>query len=300
MSKSKIDLKSKTLRQKLVGFLHLSKNISLVDKILIFTAVFGFIFFIFVFFRKADYLTVTIKVGEDNAIFGDWLNYSGSRPWFTELLHPGVSQKDALGRKVAEVVSVTSYDMRPNREAVYVKTRLKVTFNRSSNQYVFNGIPLTVGSTVRMGFDTISFEGLVTNIENLPDFRQKAKIIVEAKLKEDTITYPGTSGVSPSVADEIKNINEVRDSEGNLIIKVIQKHVEDADTSTVDANGKITIQKNPLRNDVFLVLEINATKIGNRFYLFDDMPILIGEKIPLNTNKLSVFPEVTKITLDEK
>lgn len=276
------------------------KKAAIIDIILILSAVLGLAFFLYVFFRKSDYVIATIKVGDESVNFNDGVDWNGTRPWFTEIVHGGdVKQKDGLGRTVAEVLSVQSYDIRYNRKALYIKVRFKAVYEKSSGQYVYNGLPLVIGSYMRIPFSTVSVQGLVTKIEGLPDFRQKAKLIVEAKLEDESSTYLQTSGVSPYVASEILNTNEIKDGEGNVIIKILQKKVEDANVFVATADGTALVRKNPLRKDVYLTLEVDVTKIGNRYYLFDDMPILIGQTMPLNTTKLSVFPIVTKITIDE-
>ena len=287
-------------RSKLSSYFGMIKKISLVDKILITTALLGMFFFAYVFFRKADYITVTVKVGTDTLIYKEWTDYTGIRPWFADLLHKGLTQKDALGRTTNEIVSVNSYNIRPNAQIVYVKARLRGIVDRASHQYIYNGTPITIGSTLKLDFNNITFEGLVTDINGGADNRQRVKLSVETKLVEENSVYPGASGVSPEVANEIQGVHEIKDADGNIILQITQKHIENANTFAIDSNGKATVQKNPLRKDVYLTLDINALKIGDRYYLFDDVPILIGERIPLNTGKLSIFPKVIKITSAEK
>lgn len=277
------------------------KKFAVFDTILTITVVLGIAFFIYAFFRKSDYVVATVKVGDNDVIFNDGVNWNGSRPWFTEFLNQGdIKQKDGLGRTVAEVLSIQSYDMRSNRKALYLKVRFKVVYDRASGQYVVNGLPLVIGATIRIPFSTVAVEGLITNIEGLPDIRKKTKLIIDAKMEWETSTYVGTSGIPPYLASEILKINEVKDGEGNVIIKVLQKRTEDADVFVPTADGRGFVSKNPLRKDVYLTLEVNAIEIGNRYFLFDDMPILIGDTIPLNTNKISVFAVVTQINRVEK
>ncbi len=275
-------------------------KIAFFDKLLILIVIVAISFFVFVFFRKGETVAVTVRLNEDNSTYGDWNSLIGTRPWVTELLRNDAKLKDAIGRISAEIISVRSFDIKPNRQAVYVKMRLRVTNDRASNQFIFNGLPLIVGSEVKINFDTVLVDGMVTDIEGLPETRQKVSIWVEANVKDENNLYSERIGIAPSIASEILNINEIRDGEGNIIMKVLEKKVTDSDVFVTTSDGRGIIRKNPLRKDVLLKLQINAFKIGNRYYIYDDIPILIGQKIPFNTDKLSVFPEVTKISLSEK
>jgi hypothetical protein len=295
-------LKPDNKKWRMFGLLkNLLSKIGLVDKILIITGLLAASFFAYVFFRKADYIVATIKINEDNPVYGEWIDYNGTRPWFAEALRENVKLTDGLGRTSAEVLSIKSYDMRSNRKALYLKVRLRTTYSKRSNQYSFNGLPLTVGSIIRLNFNTVSIEGLVTDVQGLPDLRKKVKLLVDVKLEEETGLNFQTSGVLPYIAAEAMNIDEIKDGEGEVIMKVIKKHVEDADTFVVTSDGRSLVRKNPLRKDVYLTLEIQAEEIENRYYLFDDFPILIGGKLPLNTDKLSFFSKITDIKVsDEK
>lgn len=270
-------------------------RLTLFDKVLIIMAILGIAFFAYVFFRKTTYITATIKVGEENIWYEQWMAEAGTRTWFAELFHEGMRETDGLGRIGADVISIYSYDTYPSRKAVYLTANLRAVYNRASNQYIFKGVPLSVGSKVRLNLDRLLVEGLITHIQGLPDKRERVKLLVEAKLKNENSTYLETSGVEPYVADAIEKGQEIKDSQGKVIIKVVSKKVEDAKRLTVTAAGGVLVQRNPLRKDVYLSLEVNAIKIDERYYLFDDVPILVGQIIPFNTPILSVFPEVTNI-----
>jgi len=264
------------------------------DKVLVLIAVFVISFLGYVFFRKSEFVTVTIKVGEENVHYEPWMVDTGTRAWFAQLFSQGMEETDGLGRVMAEVLSVRSYDTQPSRKAVYVTTKLNTVFSKSSNQYTFKGRPLLIGSTVKLNLDRLLVEGLITHVEGVKDARVKETIIVEAQIREETPTFPETSGTRDYIAQALIIGEEIKDSQENTIIKILDKRVENAKRVVTTSDGKVLVQTNPLRKDVFLTLEISAIKIGERYYLFDDIPILIGYGIPFNTSTLSVLPEVTR------
>lgn len=273
------------------------RKLTLFDRIIILIAISFVIFFGYAFFRKASYVTVTVKVGEENIYYQAWRSEAGSRVWFAELFHKGMKETDGLGRIGAEVVSVYSYNSAINTKAVYLTVNLRAVYNRATNQYTFKGFPLSIGSQVRLNLDNLFVDGLVTHVDGVEDPRKKVKLLVETKIVEESSVYPETSGTSESIANGINVDDQVKDSQGNTIIKIVKKRVENAKRLVTNSSGEFMVRNHPLRYDVYLTLEVEAIDLSGSYFLFDDVPILIGEEIPVFTPFISVLPEVTHITL---
>jgi len=274
-------------------------KLTLTDKVLIFCAITFIAFFAYAFFRKSTNVNAIIKVGEESIRFEPYFVETGTRPWFAQLFFKGMKETDGLGRVNAEVLSIRSYDTLPSRKALYLTTKVRVVYNRASNQYTFKGLPLTVGSPIRLNLEKLYVEGLVTFVEGVEDKRTKSKLIVETQIREETPAFPDSSGTSEHIANALIKGDMVKDDQGNIIVKIIDKKVENAKRLVITSDGRSVIQTNPLRRDVYLTLEVNAIKIGDRYYIFDDVPLLVGEKIPINTSTISVWPEVTKINIEQ-
>jgi len=272
-------------------------KLNLFDKVLIFGAIVFVAFFASVFFRKSTYVTVVIKVGEESTRYEAWMVGMGTKTWFSQMFYEGMKETDGLGDVKAEVLSIYSYDTLPSRRAVYLTLKLKAVYNRASNQYTFKGLPILIGSTIKLNLDSLYVEGLVTNLEGVKDIREKVTLKVDAQVREETPVYPDTSGAKDYIANVLEVGDEVKDGQGNTILKILGKRVENAKRLVTTSDGRALVQTNPLRRDIYLTLEINTVKIGDRYFLFDDIPLLIGEKIPINTETTSLWPEVTKIYL---
>src|SRR3989344_4595520 len=250
------------------------KSLGVFDRIVILIGVFVVAFFGYVFFRKSEFITVTVKIGEENVNYEPWFfaenifDVGRTRVWFAQLFNEGMKEADGLGRTMAELVSIRAYDTRPSRKAVYLTVRVNAVYSRSSGNYTFKGRPLLVGSTIKLNLDNLFVEGLVTHIDGARDSREKVKLIVEARVKNETAVYPETSGTSPYIAEALTIGQEIKDSQNNIIIKIINKKVENAKRSVATSDGRMVIQTNPLRKDVYLTLEVNALKIANRYYIF--------------------------------
>ena len=102
--------------------------------------------------------------------------------------------------------------------------------------------------------------------------------------------------MNPYLADAIKVGDEVHDHNGAVVLKVVDKRVEFAKKVVTNSSGQVIVASNPLLRDVYLVLEISAMKINDKYYVFDDIPVLIGEEIPLNLPYLSTELLVTGIS----
>lgn len=270
-------------------------RLTLFDRVFIFLILVAISVFAYIFFRKSTYVITVIKVGEETIQYQPWNRGAGTRAWFSNMFYKGLKEEDGLGRIMAEVVDIRSFDTDPNLKDVYLKTRLRVVYNRASDQYTFKGRPVLAGSTIKLNLDELLVDGLITYVEGAKDPREKVKLFVETQLREETSTYLETSGTREYIADALSVGDEIKDDQGNIIVKILGKRVENAKRSAITSDGRIVVGTNPLRKDVYFTLDVNAIKIQNRYYLFDDVPILVGREIPLNTGAVSIWPEVTKI-----
>lgn len=267
------------------------RSFSLLD-IIIGTGFLTIIFILlFVLFRKNTYITVVVKVGDDNILYAS----PGIKPWISQLFQEGMVEKEGLGRTAAEILDVWTYRKSAQTDSVYLTVKLLATYNKSSGQYVYRGKTLAIGSTVRMFLGGVLVDGLITNIEGVKDARERETITVEAEVKEETSVYPETSGTRPSVAEALTIGQEVTDNKNQPIVKIVDKRITDAKRLVITSNGATLISTNPLRKNVFLTLELHVTKIDNKYFLLDDIPVLVGWAIPMNLNNLSIEPEITKI-----
>lgn len=270
------------------------KKLKFFDWILIGLGLLAILIFAIVFFRGSSYKVVTIEVTQESTFAWAGWDTSGSKMWFSELFHKGMKEKDGLGKVKAELLDIFSYEKVPDRITVYLTTKLKVVYNRASDTYTYKGVPVLIGSGIKVNFDNLLVEGLITDIEGVSDIRERRLITVEAQIREENSTYLETSGTKAYIADAIKVGEEIKDNKGNAIIKILNKKVEPAKKVVVTSDGRTILRLDPVRKDVYLTLEINALKIGERYFLLNDIPIVIDYSIPINTSTISAFPIITK------
>jgi hypothetical protein len=97
------------------------------------------------------------------------------------------------------------------------------------------------------------------------------------------------------MADAVKKGETVYDNQQRPLIQVIDKQVSDAQTAVFTADGRLVTQTSPLLKDVTYTLELLTTRVGDKYYLLGDIPIVIGRSIPIHTKTASVYPIITSI-----
>ena len=245
----------------------------------------------FLLFRTKKELIIVVKTFEDSA------TWPGQRStvWFNNIFHPGMKEKDALGKPMAEILSVRKYDNRPDSSTIYLTLRLKAVYSTGTKVYTYKGKNVLVGSTIQLYLDQVFVEALIVNTDGVKDRYPLKKLRVSGRLLENNTVYPDTNGVHQFVADNINLGENVKDSRGKTVLKIIEKRVEDANQIVKTSAGEVLLRKNPLLKDVYLTFDIMAYQIQNRYFFFDDIPILISNQIPIHLKNASFFPTITKI-----
>lgn len=269
------------------------KNIHLFDIFIVILALFVLLIAGIVLFRKSTYLTVTIKVGEDSLV---WPKI-GLPIWYLRSLRKGLNEKDIVGRNLVEIIDVFYYPSPEsiNRKMAYITVRLKAVFSKSSSSYTFNGRPLAVGNLIRIKPGNILIEGIITNVKELETDQKYSKIFIETQAIDKVDSYPNTAGVYPFVAESVNEGDTVKDSSGDTVIKVLDKRVEGAKRIALTDSGEALLITDPDKKDLYLTLEILATKQNEEYYLFDDIRIVINSTIPLQFKDSIIYATITDI-----
>jgi len=262
------------------------------DIAVIFIFIFLVISLFLVLFRKQSEIKMVIKVNEESLAY----QIDGTPNWFAQFLQVGMKEVDVFGRPVAEVKGIRTYYSENQKSIIHLVVTLKTVYSPSNHQYLYKGKAVLIGSTIQLSLNNLLVNGLIVDIEQLVKDHSK-KLFVQARIINPDPAFPQTEGVSSYVAESIKEGDIMKDSLGNLAIKIAKKTVEDANMTVVTSSGNVILQKHPMRKDIFLDLEIWAEKIGDRYYLFGDssFPILTDRKLPFYTNKSLVFLTIVKI-----
>jgi hypothetical protein len=270
------------------------RKLTLFDKLIILIAIFAVVFLGYTLFRKQSVINVTVKLYQDTIQSSVWMNDYGARQWSSNYFYPGMSERDSVNRMMAEVKSVYSYDVDANNKAIFLNLALKTTYTKATNQHTYRGSPVLIGSPIKLQLDTILVEGVVTDIEGLPNPREKVTLSATAKLGlSDNPIYFNTHAVNIHIADAVNEGAVYSDNQGNSMVRITGKRVVPATRLIANNLGSVSEVADKEKAVVYLDLEIQAYKTQGKYFLFDDLPIQIGEGLPIILEKISIYPEIT-------
>lgn len=281
-------------------------KLKLLDIIIVFVFVSIAVSLFFLLFRTKKELIVIVKTYEDSIIWpgrhssistGD-TNSTGdtiSAVWFNNIFQPGMKEKDSLGKPMGEIISVRKYDNRPDSPTIYLTLKLKAVYSTGTKVYTYKGKNVLVGSTIQLYLDKVFVEALIVSTEGGEERFPLKKLSVSTQVLNKDPIFTDTTGVNQFIADNIKIGDTVKDSRGKIVLKIVEKRVEDANLIVKSSTGEVFLRKNPLLKDVYLTLDVMAYQIQDRYFFFDDIPILINNGIPIHLKKISIFPVVTGI-----
>ena len=152
-----------------------------------------------------------------------------------------------------------------------------------------------MGSEIQLYLNELLVNGTITEVLDSEKKLTLYNVTVRASLISDTSNYVNTSGVLSFYADAIQVGETVYDNQQRPLIQVKDKVVFDAQTAIPTADGRLITRPNPLLKDITYTLEILAIREGDKYYLLGDLPIVVGEPIPIHTKTASLYPVITSV-----
>jgi hypothetical protein len=228
---------------------------------------------------------VILKVYENSV---DWQNQK-MQIWFYRVFKPGMTEKDASGNPMAEVVGVHKYDDRPDNPVTYLTVKLKTVFNNGQQVYTYKGKNVLVGSAIPFIFDNVNVEGMVVSMDAERRLHKK-RLAVKAQLFD-----PEDKGTMPFVADAITEGSTVKDSWGDVVLTVKKATMVPAQKLVTTSGGDILLSTDPLRKDIYMDLEIAVTDVNGKYYFYDSIPVTINKDLPVHLKNISIMPTITDI-----
>ena len=101
--------------------------------------------------------------------------------------------------------------------------------------------------------------------------------------------------VEPEVYQSIKKGDRIYNSNKTLLAEVLEVSLVPAVRVTQTNMGILTLQQDPLYNNIVLTLSVRTNTINGELYMFDTQPLKIGERIPLNFSHALIAPVIIKI-----
>jgi len=249
---------------------------------------------IYLFFRRETRsITVRLKITDENVLYAQ--NYP--RNEYAHSFLVGDTEKDELGRVTAQIVSIESYKLSQNIQVVYLDIQLKATYNPRKNIYTIRGKNIVFGESILFNFSKVRFRGLVTDspvIQNDSRIKRK-KVIVNTQLRYDNREFSDTYGVPEYLAYAVKKGDSIVNTKNDTLARVLEVNIVPAKRTTIDNFGAARIIEDPFLKDVYYTIELSSREINNTIYMFDFIPITIGQVMPLNFKNVDVWPTIIDI-----
>jgi hypothetical protein len=239
--------------------------------------------FFFFFYRKATYITIRVKVTNQEVLTAQ----AEPRNNYAWRFHPGDIERDVLGRVVTEIESVESYAVSTENKVVYLNLRVRATYDTRTQMYAARGKNLMFGTPMRFNLTDVTFDGYVTEVPGATPLNVKEKVV---KVK----AFAGS--IAPSLVKEIKVGDTVTNSLGKELVKITKVDVQPARQVTQDSAGNLRVAINPIYKDVNLEMDLLVKDVNNAdIVMFDNYKVNIGTVVPINLRRYNLYPAINDI-----
>lgn len=249
-------------------------------------AIFTLIFFLF-FYRRNEFVTIKIKVTNQDALRQE--SRLSNWSWYANRFEVGDGESDAIGRKITEIVGIERFKVAPDKDAVYLDLRVKALYDSRNKLYSARGKTLVFGTPLRFYLSKVTFDGIVTEFPG-SDFQKNFKIGTAM------ISTLGRH-VEPAIVNSVKAGDSIYNSNGTLLAEIKDVEVTPAETVVTTNSGNVLLRYNPLFKDIKVSVKVRTKTIYGETFIFDDMPLKVGETLPLNFTHISIFPMITGFSL---
>lgn len=244
----------------------------------------------FFFYRKSSYVDIRVKVTDQEVLYA-W-NYPQN--WYADRFKVGDVERDAVGRVVAEIKNIESFNIDQLRKAVYLDLNVKSVYDTRTKVYYSRGKPLAFGTPVRFNFSGITLDGIITEIPNSEyqqniEIKDSIVIVIVRGIKQEE------EPVEPRILESIKKGDKMVDSNGKIIAQVIDIKLSRAERVVENSAGELLLRYDPLYKDALVTLRLRTKIFNEEAYIFDDLPLKAGVEIPLIFKEVSVASKIIDV-----
>jgi hypothetical protein len=256
----------------------------------------GFLYFLL---RRSEYVTVTLRVSSSDSLSNHWFNRPAQ--WYLEALEPGLQSIDLLGRPIVSVLQTYYYPTYSNVETFYVQLNVRAVYNKNTNEFSYNGVPLLVGKFVDFNVGGVLVKGVIHNI----NADSVNSVVTKKYLVSGELEYINNGraqeeqaeleGIRTYIAEDLKEGVTYTDSTGREYAKIVDITKQPAYKKIVHNTGFVSIL-DPERQKVFLTVEIEVDVIKNVPHYIGEFILRKGGIIPLYGEYASTFLTLHEIT----
>ena len=228
------------------------------------------------FFRKRELIDIKVKVTDKEVLY----SWSYPQNWYADAFKIGDEERDTLGRKSVVIKDVETFNINEQMKAVYLDLSVEAVYDSRAKRYVFQGRPLSVGTTIPFSLSDVTFDGLVigvlnTGLDNNSTTEYKTVKAIIRGVDEDAVNY------EPKVLESLSVGDKVTSSKGKTLVELIGLKLEPAERSVRTDSGNLVLRRDPFYKDATLTLKVLTKTIGDDLFVLNDMPLRIGQQLPL-------------------
>lgn len=230
------------------------------------------------FLRRATYVTIVMRVSDS-----DSLNQYGLPMWYLGSLKEGMVQKDILGKPLISILKKYTTDTNTvSSSTTFLTMKLLTTYDVRNETYLYEGVPILVGSYQNFKIKGVFLRGVVYRILDKNYEENKKKILVEGYLNpvinDNQDPYAAntfSNGIKNYLADKFVSGVKRVDSEG-VVLAEIKEVKKLPSTRRFVYQNRIVEQNDPERQQVFLKVIVTVEKV-NGVYLYEGVsPVRIN------------------------
>lgn len=231
--------------------------------IIIVIAIIGTLFW-FRISRKTEWINIRMLISNDEW----WWDSAPPQWWYVDELQNGLTAQNSFGEKTAVLSNVEVFDIGTYRRRAYVDIKLKGSFDKNRQLYLYNFQPLQIGKPLDLTFGKNNVKGLVIYINKGEVTYQNRRI--EVKIFK----------IRALEAESLVRGLEMKDSLGRILASIDDVQISPSlEYVFSDIRGQNVAVTNPLYRDVTLQLTIKTFISANSEHFMDRSAIKVGEKI---------------------
>lgn len=223
------------------------KKLKILDY-LILTILFLIIIGAFIFFRTEKKWVPVLVLGQDMPLFQ------------ANSFHVGDIEKNASGKKIAEITKIESYDTAGQsivQKDVFLETKILVNVNPKSGDYEYKNKPVKIGGTIDLRFNSVQLQfAKVIDIDDIDRYKNRQIKTITFKVYNQWDWF----------ADSIHIGDKYKTNTEETIIEIISKETRPSEilVDEVDkSSGQVAKAVNPHKLDIILKTKINAYVISS-------------------------------------
>lgn len=227
------------------------------------------------FTKKSVWINARIVISNNEW----WWSAEAPKYWLVDKLDKGLISYNSFGENVAEITDVEIFSLGGSAKQAFVDLKLKVTFDKNRQIYLYNFQPIQKGKSIDLTFGSNNVSGLIVSLNSEPEERYTKKIKVKMGYLEKWL------------AESYKVGMEMKDSKGRVLARIDNMKIENSKLDNIRLlNGGILYSTDTYK-DVFLEITLSTLKDKEGFYYFVDGAVVkIGEDIWFH------FPEIVAHT----